>query len=143
MTNETSLNKLIIDRRSIVDDGCDHTASIIDSFNQAARARSRQPYQPKPKLIKVSSRAKASDPVVKIGERINYGRKVVRGIYELSHLGRNAENIAILLKMPLDRVQHVMSCNSSMKRAVYKQVMAAPKPTEKEIMARLAAESKA
>ncbi|CDL84879.1 hypothetical protein [Xenorhabdus szentirmaii] len=142
MSNENDVNKLILDRRDITDDGCDHSASIIDSYHQAARARSRQPYQPKPKLIQVSLPAMASEPIVNIGERINYGRKIVKGIYELSRLGYSANSIAILLRMPLERVQHVLSCNSSMKRAVYKQVMAAPVPTEKEIMKRLAAESK-
>ncbi|KMJ46923.1 hypothetical protein AB204_01120 [Xenorhabdus khoisanae] len=143
MTNETNLAKLILDRRRSADDGCDHSASIIDSYHQAARARSRQPYQPKPKPVQVAKPATVSEPIVKIGERINYGRKVVRGIYELSRLGRSAESIAILLRMPLDRVHHVLLCNSAMKKAVYKQVMAAQKPTEKAVMKRLAAESKA
>ncbi|MCW7549221.1 hypothetical protein OO184_15085 [Photorhabdus sp. APURE] len=139
----TKNEKLILDNRGIYDDGCDYTASILYQLNQSARARTGAPYQPKPKLIQVVVPVRESAPIVKIGERINYGRKIVRGIYELSRLGRSTESIAIMLKMPLDRVQHVMSCNSSMKKAVYKQVMAAPKPIEKEIMKRLAAESKA
>ncbi|MCG3462647.1 hypothetical protein L7G72_12440 [Xenorhabdus bovienii] len=143
MTNETSLNKLIIDRRSIVDDGCDHTASIIASFNQAARARSRQPFQPKPELAQVSQPATVSEPSISIGQRIHYGQAIVRGIYELSRLGKTPESIAILLKMPLDAVQYALVCDTPKKKRIYKQVMDAPKPTEKAIIRRLSAESKA
>ncbi|MBD2779878.1 hypothetical protein [Xenorhabdus szentirmaii] len=142
MSNENDVNKLILDRRDITDDGCDHSASIIDDLNQAARARSRQPFQPKPKLAPISQPAAVSEPSISIGKRINYGQAIVRGIYELSRLGKTPESIATLLRMPLDAVQRALLCDTAKKKQIYRQVMDAPKPTEKEIIKRLSAESK-
>ncbi|SFO03025.1 hypothetical protein [Xenorhabdus japonica] len=142
MSNENDVNKLILDRRDIADDGCDHSASIIDNLNQAARARSRQPYQPKVKSIPVAKPATVAEPSINIGKRFNYGRNIVRGMYELSRLGRTAEYIAILLRMPLGDVQRVLLRKTVIQKAVYKQVMVAPKPTEKAVIKRLSAESK-
>ncbi|WP_187651605.1 hypothetical protein [Xenorhabdus sp. TS4] len=67
---------------------------------------------------------------------------IVRGIYELSRLGRTPESIAVLLRMPLDAVQHTLVCDTPKKKRIYKQVMDAPRPTEKAIIKRLSAESK-
>ncbi|MCP9268880.1 hypothetical protein M5U04_12455 [Xenorhabdus sp. XENO-1] len=142
MSNENDVNKLILDRRDITDDGCDHSASIIDNLNQAARARSRQPFQPKPELTQISPPAIVSEPSISIGKRIHYGQAIVRGIYELSRLGRTPESIAALLRMSLDAVQRILVCDTPKKKRIYKQVMAAPKPTEKAIIKRLSAESK-
>ncbi|MDC9614918.1 hypothetical protein PSI19_13810 [Xenorhabdus khoisanae] len=142
MSNENDVNKLILDNRHLVDDGCDHTTRILDDLNQAARARSRQPYQSKPKLIPVAKPATAAEPSINIGKRFNYGRNIVRGMYELTRLGRTAEYIAMLLRMPLGDVQRVLLRKTPIQKIVYKQVMAAPKPIEKAVIKRLSAESK-
>jgi hypothetical protein len=142
MSNKNDINKLILDNRHHVDDGCDHTDRILDDLNQAARARSRQPYQPKPKLVPVAKPATTAEPSINIGKRFNYGQNVVRGIYELVRLGRTADYVAILLRMPLGDVQRVLLHKTPIQKAAYKQVMAAPKPIEKEVIKRLSAESK-
>lgn len=142
MSNENDVNKLILDNRHHVDDGCDHTDRILDDLNQAARARSRQPYQPKPKLIPVAKPATIAKPSINIGKRFNYGQNIVRGMYELTRLGRTAEYIAIFLRMPLDDVQRVLLRKTRTQQTVYKQVTAAPKPIEKAVIKRLSAESK-
>ncbi|WP_340615185.1 hypothetical protein [Xenorhabdus thailandensis] len=142
MNNENDVNKLILDNRHHVDDGCNHTDRILDDLNQAARARSRQPYQPKPKLIPVAKPVTAAEPSINIGKRFNYGQNIVRGMYELTRLGRTAEYIAILLRMPLGDVQRVLLRKTPVQKTVYKQVMTAPKPIEKEVIKRLSAESR-
>lgn len=84
-----TINEMIRDKRFVMDDGCDHAPAILDRINQAARARSRAPYCPPPKPQRVARPAAESGPIVKIGDRISYGRRVMTGIYELQRLGRS------------------------------------------------------
>lgn len=101
------INKLINERRIGVDDGCDYGAVILDNLNAAARARTRACYQPPVRAPFVSRPQGDDSPVVKIGNRNVYGRKVITGIYQLHLSGRTPVQIARLLKMPLHRVEHL------------------------------------
>ncbi|HGH0937517.1 MULTISPECIES: hypothetical protein [Yersinia] len=47
-------NSFINERRPVIDDKCDHTSKIIDSWGIAARARCRAPYTPPVKPQKVA-----------------------------------------------------------------------------------------
>ncbi|WP_085337050.1 hypothetical protein [Serratia marcescens] len=137
------INKLINERRIGVDDGCDYGAVIIDNLNAAARARTRACYQPPVRAPFVSRPQGDDSPVVKIGNRNVYGRKVITGIYQLHLSGRTPVQIARLLKMPLHRVEHLLRRETSVRREIFRNVSTQPLPTEAEIMRCLAAESKA
>ncbi|MBH3246106.1 hypothetical protein I5N23_04310 [Serratia marcescens] len=137
------INKLINERRIGVDDGCDYGAVILDNLNAAARARTRACYQPPVRAPFVSRPQGDDSPVVKIGNRNVYGRKVITGIYQLHLSGRTPVQIARLLKMPLHRVEHPLRRGTSVRREIFRNVSTQPLPTEAEIMRCLAAESKA
>lgn len=117
-----TINEMIRDKRFVMDDGCDHAPAILDRINQAARARSRAPYCPPPKPQRVARPAAESGPIVKIGDRISYGRRVMTGIYELQRLGRSPECIALMLRMPLDRVLHILKPLTAVRREIQKSV---------------------
>lgn len=137
------INKLINERRIGLDDGCDYCNTIIDNWNAAARARSRSCYQPPVKPTAVTTPQIGAGAIVKIGNRNMYGRKVLTGIYQLHLSGRTPGQIAMMLKMPFYRVEHLLKRNTSVRREIYISVGAAPLPTEAEILRHLAAESKA
>lgn len=137
------INNLIKDRRIGLDDGCDHCGAIIDSWNVLARARSRSPYQRPVKPVLVTTPQVGAGAIVKIGNRNMYGRKVLAGIYQLHLSGRTLGQIAMMLKMPFYRVEHLLKRNTPMRREIFLIVSTAPLPTEAEILRRLAAESKA
>ncbi|CAM3716035.1 hypothetical protein BS639_17030 [Rouxiella silvae] len=138
-----SVNDLIVDTRSIFDDGRDYTACVLDNINAAARARTRTSYVPPIKAAQVSKPVTESGPIVKIGERASYGRNVCRGIYELELRGRSADYIAIALRMPLGRVEHILKHDTGTRRKIYQEVNSVPAPAEREIMKRMAAETRA
>ncbi|WP_410015835.1 hypothetical protein [Sodalis sp. C49] len=137
-----NVNDFIVDRRDIIDDGCDYGAVIMNSLNEAARARCRADYIRPPKPIKVAEPAVGSGPVVKIGERASYGRKVMTGVYQLHRLGHSADEIARMLKMPLDRVKHVLKHDTAIRRKLFGEVMSGARPVEGDVMRGLAAESR-
>ncbi|CAI2003489.1 hypothetical protein [Serratia fonticola] len=137
------INNLIKERRIGLDDGCDHCSAIIDGWNASARARSRSPYQRPVKPVPVTTPQVGAGAIVKIGNRNMYGRKVLTGIYQLHLSGRTPGQIAIMLKMPFYRVEHLLKRNTPMRREIFLIVSTAPLPTEAEILRRLAAESKA
>ncbi|EOV4168345.1 TPA: hypothetical protein ACI1HO_000763 [Yersinia enterocolitica] len=138
-----TINEYINEKRPVIDDGCDHGPAIIDRINQAARARLRVPYVPAPKLDKVAEPVIEHGAMVKIGNRINYGRRVMTGIYELQRLGRSPQRISVMLKMPLDRVEHILKADTPVRLELLNKVKAGPLPSEPNIMKRLAAESRA
>lgn len=137
------INNLIKERRNGLDDGCDHCKSIIDGWNVAARARSRSCYQPPAKPVQVTTPQVGAGAIVKIGNRNVYGRKVLTGIYQLHLSGRTPGQIAVMLKMPFYRVEHLLKRSTPVRREIYMNVATSPLPTEAEILRRLAAESKA
>lgn len=92
---------------------------------------------------RVARPAVESGPIVKIGDRISYGRRVMTGIYELQRLGRSPESIALMLRMPLDRVLHILKPLTAVRREIQKSVASGLPPREKDVMRRLAAESRA
>jgi hypothetical protein len=138
-----TINEYINEKRPVIDDGCDHGPAIMDRINQAARARLRAPYVPTPKPQKVSTPAAENGPIVKIGERLSYGRRVMTGIYELQQLGRTPQSIALMLRMPLDRVEHILKADTPVRRDILRVVKSRLTPPEADIMKRLAAESRA
>lgn len=75
-------------------------------------------------------------PIVKIGDLISYGRRVMTGVYELQRLGRSPECIS----MPLDRVVHILNTLTVVRREIQQRVLTAPIPSEKDVMRRLATE---
>lgn len=135
----TSTNEMIRDKRFVMDDGCDYGPAIMDRINQAARA----PFCPPPKPQRVAKPVAETGPIVKIGDRISYGRRVMTGVYELQRLGRSPECIALMLRMPLDRVVHILKPLTAVRREIQQRVLTAPIPSEKDVMRRLAAESRA
>ncbi|NMP26879.1 hypothetical protein GW590_08380 [Rahnella sp. SAP-1] len=137
------INSLIHEVRNVCDDGCDHTAKIIDGWNCAARARSRAPATPPVRPIPVTEAAKACGAVVKIGNRPAYGKKVIMGIYRLHLSGKSNAAIAAALKMSEEKVHHLLARKTARCKDIYMQCAAQPLPTESEIMRSLAAESKA
>ncbi len=137
-----NVNDFIVDRRDIFDDGCDYGAVIMNGLNEAARARCRAAYVRAPKPVRVSEPAVGSGPVVKIGDRASYGRKVMRGVYQLHRLGHSADEIARMLKMPLDRVKHVLKHDTAIRRKLFGEVMSGARPIVEDVMKELAAESK-
>lgn len=137
------INNLINEVRPVVDDGCDHTARIIDSWHCAARARSRAPATPPLRLVPVTEAARVSGAVVKIGNRPAYGKNVLVGIYRLHLSGKTNLQIARALKMSEEKVRHLLERKTANRKTIYMQCAAAPLPTEAEIMRALAAESKA
>ncbi|CNL81847.1 TPA: hypothetical protein ACIU15_003844 [Yersinia enterocolitica] len=137
-----TINKYINEKRPVIDDGCDHGPAIMDRINQAARARLRVPYVPAPKLDKVAEPVIEHGAMVKIGNRISYGRRVMTGIYELQRLGRSPQRISVMLKMPLDRVEHILKADTPVRLELLNKVKAGPLPAEHDIMKRLAAESR-
>ncbi|MEL5224406.1 hypothetical protein [Serratia nevei] len=137
------INRLINEHRIGLDDGCDYGASILDTMNAAARARTKSCYQLPPKPLAVSKPMWETGPVVKIGNRNVYGRKVITGVYQLHLSGRTPVQIARLLKMPVFRVEHLLKRGTSVRREIFRLVSTQPLPTEAEIMRCLAAESKA
>lgn len=136
------INTLIIERRPVVDDGRDHSARLIDCWNAAARARSGVAYLLPVKASHVCKPVTEGLAMVRIGDRNAYGNRVLTGIYQLYLLGRTAEQIAKMLKMPLQRVEHLLDRNSAKRKSVFIKASHQPLPTEAEIMRRLAAESK-
>ncbi|MBU9837379.1 hypothetical protein J1786_21520 [Rahnella sp. L72c] len=136
-------NNLIQEVRPLKDDGCDYTATIIDRWNCAARARSRVSATPPVKPVPVTEAAKASGVVVKIGNRISYGKRVTMGIYQLHLSGKTDREIARALCMPEDSVNHLLKRGTPSRKSLFMKCAAAPLPTESEIMRHLAAESKA
>lgn len=143
MANEISTNNLINEVRIVNDDGCDHTGCIIDGWNCAARARSRAPATPPVKPVPVTTAAKASGAVVKIGNRPAYGKNVIAGIYRLHLSGKTSHEIAKALKMSDGKVEHLLARKTARCKTIFMQCAGAPLPTESEIMRALAAESKA
>jgi len=143
MNTISEANKYIREVRPLQDDGCDYTATIIDSWNCAARARSRVPASAPVKPIPVTEAAKASGVVVKIGNRISYGKRVVTGIYQLHLSGKTDREIARALCMSEDSVNHLLKRGTPARKSLYMKCAASPLPTESEIMRHLAAESKA
>lgn len=139
----TSTNEMIRDKRFVMDDGCDYGPAIMDRINQAARARCRAPFFPPPKPQRVAKPVAETGPIVKIGDRISYGRRVMTGVYELQRLGRSPQSIALMLRMPLDRVVHILKPLTAVRREIQQRVLTAPIPSEKDVMRRLAAESRA
>lgn len=139
----TSTNEMIRDKRFVMDDGCDYGPAIMDRINQAARARCRAPYCQPPKPQRVAKPVAETGPIVKIGDRISYGRRVMTGVYELQRLGRSPECIALMLRMPLDRVVHILKPLTAVRREIQQRVLTASIPSEKDVMRRLAAESRA
>ncbi|END6102902.1 hypothetical protein AB8899_12130 [Yersinia enterocolitica] len=138
-----TINEYINEKRPVIDDGCDHGPAIIDRINQAARARLRVPYVPAPKLDKVAEPVIEHGAMVKIGNRISYGRRVMTGIYELQHLGRSPQRISVMLKMPLDRVEHILKADTPVRNELLNLVRIRRLPVEDEVMRKLAAESRA
>jgi len=136
-------NSLISEIRPMIDDGCDHTGAIIDRWNCAARARSRVPATPPVRPVPVTEAAKASGVVVKIGNRISYGKRVTMGIYQLHLSGKTDREIARALCMSEDSVNHLLKRGTPARKSLFMKCAAAPLPTESEIMRHLAAESKA
>ncbi|HEN3358506.1 TPA: hypothetical protein U5D61_002556 [Yersinia enterocolitica] len=131
-----TINEYINEKRPVIDDGCDHGPAIIDRINQAARARLRVPYVPAPKLDKVAEPVIEHGAMVKIGNRISYGRRVMTGIYELQRLGRSPQRISV-------RVEHILKADTPVRLELLNKVKAGPLPSEPNIMKRLAAESRA
>ncbi|WP_240785617.1 DUF2213 domain-containing protein [Rahnella sp. CJA17(1/100)] len=101
-------NNLIQKVRPLQDDGCDYTATIIDRWNCAARARSRVPATPPVKPAPVTEAARATGVVVKIGNRISYVKRVVTGIYQLHLSGKTNREIARALCISEDSVNHLL-----------------------------------
>ena len=139
----SDINHLIQEVRPLQDDGCDYTATIIDGWGAAARARCRAPATPPIKPVPVTAAAKASGVVVKIGNRISYGKRVITGIYQLHLSGKSDQEIARALCMSEDSVNHLLKRGTPARKSLYMKCAAAPLPTESEIMRHLAAESKA
>lgn len=137
------INSLIRERRPVVDDGRDYSAVYIDTWQAAARARCKVAYFPTVKASKVCKPVTEGLPVVKIGDRNAYGNGVLTGIYQLYLLGRTAEQIAKMLKMPLQRVEHLLTRTSAKRKSIFIKAARQQLPTEAEIMRRLSAESKA
>ena len=136
-------NNLIQEVRPLQDDGCDYTATIIDRWNCAARARSRVPATLPVKPAPVSEAAKATGVIVKIGNRISYGKRFVTGIYQLHLSGKTNREIARALCMSEDSVSHLLKRGTPSRKSLFMKCAASPLPTESEIMRHLAAESKA
>ncbi|MBU9812352.1 hypothetical protein J1785_21805 [Rahnella sp. SL6] len=143
MRTTPETNNYIREVRPLQDDGCDYTATIIDRWNCAARARSRVTATPPVKPVPVTEAAKASGVVVKIGNRISYGKRVTMGIYQLHLSGKTDREIARALCMSEDSVNHLLKRGTPSRKSLYMKCAASPLPTESEIMRHLAAESKA
>jgi hypothetical protein len=139
----TEVNNLIQEIRPVIDDGCDHTALIIDSWHCAARARSRAPATKPPQPILTSEQVKSTGAVVKIGNRTAYGKTIITGIYQLYLLGKTGQEIAKALKMSEDKVDHFLALKTERCRTIYFRCKAQPLPHESEIMRALAKESRA
>ncbi|QQN36636.1 hypothetical protein JHW33_08525 [Rahnella aceris] len=143
MRTTPETNNYIREVRPLQDDGCDYTATIIDRWNSAAQARSRVTATPPVKPVPINDAAKASGVVVKIGNRISYGKRVTMGIYQLHLSGKTDLEIARALCMSEDSVSHLLKFGTPSRKSLFMKCTAAPLPTEPEIMRRLAAESKA
>lgn len=119
----TTVNDMIRDKRFVMDDGCDYGPAIMDRINQAARACCRAPYCQPPKPQHVAKPVAETGPIVKIGDRISYGRRVMTGVYELQRLGRSPECIALMLRIPLDRVVHIFKPLKAVRREIQQRVL--------------------
>lgn len=139
----TEVNNLIQEIRPVIDDGCDHTARIIDTWNCAARARSRTPATQPPKPVLTSDAAKSTGAVVKIGNRAAYGKTIIRGIFQLYLSGRTSLEISKALKMSEHNVKHFLALKTPHCRTIFVQCKGQPIPPESEIMRTLAKESRA
>ena len=91
------INRLINERRIGLDDGCDYGASILDTMNAAARARTKSCYQ----LPPAAGRQQTDVGNRACGENWQpqcLWRKVITGVYQLHLSGHTPVQIARLLK---------------------------------------------
>ena len=128
------INRLINERRIGLDDGCDYGASILDTMNAAARARTKSCYQ----LPPAAGRQQTDVGNRACGENWQpqcLCRKVITGVYQLHLSGHTPVQIARLLKMPVFRVEHLLKRGTSVRREIFRLVSTQPLPTEAELCA--------